>query len=360
MENGDRRMLLAGLGLVGVAAASAASAGSLNPPAGPVAPTGKTTTEIEPRVAVQSLTGDAANGYVISQPGSYYFTGNINGTGGKHGISIQADGVTVDLCGFALIGEAAGSGIGINVPAARTSLCIHNGTIRNWRSHGVAALNASSSALERLRAFGNLGDGLQIGNESVVRDCIMTGNTIRGLSSADRVLVTGCVADVNGGSGLFLGSDVLVLDCLVSRGGTSGITVSSRSTVARCTVTRNTGQGIVCELESTVADCSASLNFDGIALMDRCVILRNACEANTSTGIVVGGSGSRIDGNTCTNNGIYGIYLALPNNLVVRNSASGNPTQFFSAGGAISFAAVSNVSASANFLSDQPWTNFIY
>ena len=49
MENLERRMRLAGLGLVGAAAAASASvaqAGTLNPPPGPVAPTGKTTDEI--------------------------------------------------------------------------------------------------------------------------------------------------------------------------------------------------------------------------------------------------------------------------------------------------------------------------
>ena len=79
MENLDRRMLLAGLGLVGAAAAASAGAGTLNPPPGPVAPTGKTTDEIEPRVAVQSLAGDATSVHLISQPGSYYVLGNING-----------------------------------------------------------------------------------------------------------------------------------------------------------------------------------------------------------------------------------------------------------------------------------------
>ena len=106
MENLDRRMLLAGLGLVGVAAASAANAGTLNPPPGPVAPTGKTTDEIEPRKDVLSLPGDADSLHVINLPGSYYLTGNITGAPARNGIKILSGDVTLDLNGFELVGGA--------------------------------------------------------------------------------------------------------------------------------------------------------------------------------------------------------------------------------------------------------------
>src|SRR5690606_25957259 len=58
-------------------------AGPVNPPAGPVAPTHKTLTEVEPRIAVNAANTPGASGamYVISQPGSYYLTGNITSTG---------------------------------------------------------------------------------------------------------------------------------------------------------------------------------------------------------------------------------------------------------------------------------------
>jgi hypothetical protein len=365
MENLDRRLLLAGLGLVGAAAAASASAGTLNPPPGPVAATGKTTNEIEPRVAVQSLPGDANNSFIISQPGSYYLMGNINGAGGKNGISIQADGVTLDLNGFALIGEATGSAVGITVPAPRTGLCVRNGTIRQWRSFGVAAQNASSSVLERLRAFLNNEDGLRIGNESVVRDCVMTGNSGNGLLSSDRVLVSGCVVDVNGGtSGMSLGSDVQVIDCLVSRslGVADGIQVGARSTVLRCTVSRNAGNGIQVGAGTTVADCTVCWNgANGIVGSDRCHIARNTCDANLSIGINVNGSGSRVDGNICTNGG-GGIYVNAPNNLVVRNSAGGNTAGDFGIlpGNKVGVASIQNVTADALFLLDQPWSNFIF
>ncbi len=69
-------------GFAGLAAAALTVAGPLNPPAGPVAPTMKTLTDIEPRtlVSAASTPGDSANPpsvYTISQPGSYYLAANF-------------------------------------------------------------------------------------------------------------------------------------------------------------------------------------------------------------------------------------------------------------------------------------------
>lgn len=47
--------------------------------------------------------GNATNQFIISQPGSCYLTGNINGVSGKNGILISASGVTIDLNGFNLL-----------------------------------------------------------------------------------------------------------------------------------------------------------------------------------------------------------------------------------------------------------------
>jgi len=79
-------------------ATAAASAGPLNPPAGPITSTHKTLTEVEPRIPISSTTtpGDATSLYRISQPGSYYLTGNITGQAGKHGIYIVGLGNRIE------------------------------------------------------------------------------------------------------------------------------------------------------------------------------------------------------------------------------------------------------------------------
>ena len=391
MENMERRMLLAGLGLVGAAAAaSAASAGSLNPPPGPVAATGTPTDKIEPRVAVESLPGDQFNTYIISQPGSYYLTANLSGAPLENGISIQADGVTLDLNGFALIGDVQTAAAGINVPNPQKNLSIRNGTIRNW-GEGVVALNASSSILERLRASDNyLGNGISVGNESAVRDCVMTGNGGAGLGAADRVLVSGCIADTNARNGMFLGKNVIVIDCLVCRGfGTNdeAIFVSDHSTISRCTVSFNAGDGIRTLDGCTVADCTVGFNGKsgilagngstvrnctvrantrkGIDGLGAGQIVGNTCDSNglptSSYGINVTSSGNRVDSNTCTNN--YGGFNIGPGNLIIRNCARGQGVRDFTYSpiGSSGVAAILNVvELGTTFDSTAPWANFIY
>src|SRR5881392_43776 len=100
---------------LGILAAAVLHAGPLNPPAGPVASSYKTLTEVEPRTAISAANtpGDSDSLFKITQPGSYYLTGNIQGVSGKHGVEIAASGVTLDLNGFDLLG-APGSLDGVS------------------------------------------------------------------------------------------------------------------------------------------------------------------------------------------------------------------------------------------------------
>ena len=72
--------------------------GSLTPPGAP-APTMKTLDQVQPRTPISSLP------LAISLPGSYYVTGNLTGVAGQHGITINADHVTLDLSEFDIAGH---------------------------------------------------------------------------------------------------------------------------------------------------------------------------------------------------------------------------------------------------------------
>jgi len=122
---------LAPIALILAGAAAISIGGPLDPPAGPVTSTYKTLSEVQPRIAINAANtpGDAGNLFRITQPGSYYLTGNITGVAAKHGISINASNVTIDLMGFTVQG-AAGAPSGITTTTTPlNNLCIRNGFV---------------------------------------------------------------------------------------------------------------------------------------------------------------------------------------------------------------------------------------
>ena len=83
------------------------------------------------------------------------------------------------------------------------------------------------------------------------------------------------------------------------------------------------------------------------------------CNSNGSggdgAGIHVVGTDNRIDGNTVTDND-RGIDVDAGGNLVVRNSASGNSTEYAIVAGNHDAQRIS--SPGAGFVSTDPWANF--
>src|ERR1051326_7927174 len=111
-------------------AVSAALAGPLNPPGGPVSSSYKTLSEVEPRIAINATNtpGDSTCTYLITQPGSYYLTGNVTGASARSGIKIAASDVTLDLNGFTLTG-VSGSYVAIGVVGAPANVTVMHGVV---------------------------------------------------------------------------------------------------------------------------------------------------------------------------------------------------------------------------------------
>jgi parallel beta-helix repeat protein len=146
----------------------------------------KTLQQVEPRTPISSLP------FTITEPGSYYFTTNLDAAGGS-GITISASEVTVDLMGFAL---ANGVGSGISLAGFRTNIWIKNGAVRGWGSWGVNVALARGSTLENIRASRNgsssVFGGLRVGSASIVRNCAADENTGPGIhTSGERNRIEG-------------------------------------------------------------------------------------------------------------------------------------------------------------------------
>ena len=139
--------LLASFHLLSFICLSSFAQGSLTPPGAP-APLFKTLDQLEPRIAVQSLAGDATAQFVITQPGSYYLTGNVTGVVAKAAIAIVATNVSLDLRGFALIGISGAP----HAPTIAGAASVTSGTSRRtWLVvNGLPTTGAGS-----IEVFGN-------------------------------------------------------------------------------------------------------------------------------------------------------------------------------------------------------------
>jgi formylglycine-generating enzyme required for sulfatase activity len=200
--------------------AASAWAGNLNPPAAPTAGTMKPMDQIEPRTAVQSLLGSDSAIFVISQGGSYYLTGNITVTQAKHGISIEASNVSLDLCGFTITGAYESidqnenpAYDGIRIQPGLRNIVIRNGIIegqRKTRKFGLPPRIITFYTLPFSRGIAadwDLSVTPRLQSEAIqVRDMVVRGS--RGYSiylKGTNHLVNACTVAKNEGSGIHAG-----------------------------------------------------------------------------------------------------------------------------------------------------------
>ncbi len=409
----DRRALLAGIGGLAAGAllvgSNAAHAGPLNPPAGPIASTGKTLTEVEPRIAINSTNtpGSSATSSIfrITQPGSYYLTGNIIAVQtNRHVIAIAASGVTIDLNGFLIrgLGTVQGSFDCIFAEPGVKRVTVRNGHIELAGRHGINLENVDGGLIEYIQAqscvnagissvgpFGsaraivishctavsNSSQGISSGTCSVVTHCSATSNVATGISADRGSTITMCASSSNG-LGIFAGQGSTISNCAAFSNSEEGIRVTGGTTISACTAYDKTGDGFNVRTGCTVVDCTARSNGrHGISSLGGALIRGNNCSENGTSGagwanINVGLQGdSRIEGNDCSKADV-GIGVTTAGNIIIGNTCSGNATNYVIAASnryvpiinitASGAAAVNGSSATSTIGSTDPHANFAY
>lgn len=395
-----RSALIAGLGglAAGALLARHAQAGPLNPPPGPVASTGRTLSEIEPRTPINAANtpGDSNSVFHITQPGSYYLTGNETGVASRHGIKVSAAEVSIDLNGFALRG-VSGSLNGIHGESTAARVRVRNGAATGWGSSGIFLPNGGvivedvsasgntvngirvflGAVIRRCRAFQNGspttgGQGIWTGPACVVEDCTANENQSDGIRAASASIVTRCTARGNRANGILLSAAGICSACASEQNQGFGIYLDLGAMAVECSSRLNAGIGIYSNGGGLIRGCTADgNNTDGVATATGCAVLDCTCRGNgagtsSRAGIALFSGDSRVEGNNMVNNNI-GLYAEASGNFVTRNTASGNGTNWALASG--NRILVVNSTAAGSFSgnsggtspgSTDPWANFTY
>jgi large repetitive protein len=227
------------------------------------------------------------------------------------GITIGADGITLDLNGHTIDGKGKGSGV--NNVAGHDGVTIEDGSIRNFME-SVAIVGASDNHLRGLSLSGDRHVGVYVQDSSAIQIEQLSVVDIRfsGIFTwrSHDVRVEGSSASGNGAGLVAQASDHVAIEANSFHGNAGeGIALqeASESHVAGNTVSHNGGAGIFLDAADTnqVSGNFASHNGDGIGVIGN---------ANTITGNHVA------DTSGCKKGCGYGISLeAGAGNLIAQN-----------------------------------------
>jgi hypothetical protein len=261
-------------------------------------------------LALVSLVATHANAQVritscgqITESGSYVLANNLVAEAGQGCLSIRPESVTIDLAGFAIIGNGSGFGVGaLGAPITQSS-AVKNGTVTGFQ-FGLGL--AGGAIVENMRVVGNRGAGI--------------------LTTGDGAIIKANVVEGNGGSGMFTGGNTKISGNTVLNNGGNGIDTRPGSLVTDNVVQSNLGVGILIRADD--ADNAPTGSGAHISL--------NIVRGNGGTGIAAG-RGSNISANTVQGNAtqfqadLRGIDAGR-GSLVSNNTVEGNDI-FLSCGG---------------------------
>lgn len=310
-------IVAATLGVLAIAVfAGVIEGGPLDPP-GPPAPTDGVR---EAGTPIDALP------FVSTQGGRYYLTRSLTTSG--NGISIQAQGATLDLNGFELRQSGAPAGTAVSFSGVGVGQFeVYGGTIVGFAT-GIDLGVATGSWVHDVTIVGSTVLAVDMEDRSSLQRCRISVAAGTGISAADDTLVEDCVVGGTGtGSGIEGGDGVTVRDCEVGGFALSGIILGNRATVDGCDVhdvTLAGGFGIHGGKSSSISDCHVSDVLTGKGIDAQAYSVVEGCTVNNTgaDGIDVE-AGSLVSRCTVNFAGAIGIDAFEANvlNSTVRNSA---------------------------------------
>lgn len=312
-----------------------------------------------------------------------------NGVNGSGAVRVTVEDLHVESVG------TTGINVGAQGRVARCSIAgaVSNGilvgehsldehcVVRQCGGDGIAGV---TGAVVRGCAVDEAGDdGIVLGLSGVAESCTLTGGGGDGISTGAGSTVRGCTAQGNGSAGFRIGSSSTVVDCvaLQNRIGfdseaqvtfaactaqqnspEEGFDLGAGNTATGCTAASNTSDGFFAGTGSTVQGCTARSNTgDGIHTTSDGLILNNVCASNgfngDGAGILASASGNRIDGNHVANND-RGIDINGTGNIILRNTARTNTTDFDIFAGNDTGDIIDLTGVQGEFATGTAWSNF--
>jgi len=202
----------------------------------------------------------------ITASGSYYVTTNLTGLASNNGITVSTNDVTIDLNGCTLTGVSSALAA-ISMSGTHSNLVVKNGAIKNWPGNGIDSSAGSQNSFMNVKVLA-CQIGINAGNYDSIQSCSVNGSLLFGCS-----LLNNCV----------------IKDSNISNNGAHGVVASAQDEIVDCFIASN-----------------------GV------------------TGIFLNSTNCRVDGNYLLANGNAGLQITSGNtgNIVVRNTASANPTNY--------------------------------
>jgi len=231
----------------------------------------------------------------------------ISGVGG-----IPLVGATIDLNGFTVgcfpgtcaVGTGSAIGLDTALPFPPASIRVRNGTVQGGGQHGITLDVAS--VVEDVVALGNRGDGIRVGEWSVVTRSRAIENAV-GIFAGSESQITNSAASLNTSAGIRAGAGCTITGDRISRNGSDGIDAFGGSTVSGNTAYANTADGIRAQGGSTLS--------------------RNTVVSNGSHWIHDVGGSSTVQANTARFNDGDGLNLSI-NTGYRENVVTGTVTGF--------------------------------